>query len=411
MYDRKHWSNDARKALALFAAITWPFGLWPLIPVNLFLNARVILGIVLVFGTVAIPLREICVRCGTAEDMIDDVIVVASGLLALSKLVCYSVYRDRLRPNVISAIEDWSSQEGKDFRKIMAAQERTYKSVAVALISTAAASTFLYSVKIFFTEPDRFIEAEDNGDFIETDGASNNTTRLVLRRRFLFPSTCTLNNVPDMIYPTIVLTQYLQVLATCTVNTGSDAFFIAMTSHLCGQLEILKIKFSSLGQEDDPVESRRKMSTLIARHGHLLKLAEMLEDAYNMIVFTQLLVSVMLITVFGFCFLMTLEANNYVGAIKNIVVIEFMLLQTFMYSYVGENLQCQGDDIIQSVYDSSWYQLPNSLSKDLIFVMMRSNVPLQLTAGKFFSMTLATFMDVIKTSASYLSVLRIMIQE
>lgn len=108
---------------------------------------------------------------------------------------------------------------------------------------------------------------------------------------------------------------------------------------------------------------------------------------------------------------MTLEDNNYVGAVKNLVVIEFMLLQTFMYSYVGESLQCQGDDIIQSVYDSSWYDLPNSLSKNVIFVMMRSNAPLQLTAGKFFSMTLATFMDVIKTSASYLSVLRIMIQE
>ena len=113
----------------------------------------------------------------------------------------------------------------------------------------------------------------------------------------------------------------------------------------------------------------------------------------------------------GFCFLMTLEDENYVGAIKNVVIIEFMLLQTFMYSYVGENLQCQGDDIIQSVYNSSWYQLPTHLSKDLIFVMMRSNTPLQLTAGKFFSMTLATFMDVIKTSASYLSVMRIMIQE
>lgn len=108
---------------------------------------------------------------------------------------------------------------------------------------------------------------------------------------------------------------------------------------------------------------------------------------------------------------MTLEENNYVGAIKNIVVIQFMLLQTFMYSYVGENLQCQGDDIITSLYGSSWYELPNHLSRNLIFVMMRSNVPLQLTAGKFFSMTRATFMDVIKTSASYLSVLRIMIQE
>ena len=72
-----------------------------------------------------------------------------------------------------------------------------------------------------------------------------------------------------------------------------------MTSHLCGQLEILKTKFTSLGEDDDPSQSRIKLSALIARHGHLLELAEMLEAAYNMIIFTQLLVSVMLITVFG----------------------------------------------------------------------------------------------------------------
>lgn len=47
-YNRTNWSQDARKAFALFAAITWPFGLWPLIPVNFFLTCRVLLGIGLV---------------------------------------------------------------------------------------------------------------------------------------------------------------------------------------------------------------------------------------------------------------------------------------------------------------------------------------------------------------------------
>ncbi|XP_043268854.1 putative odorant receptor 71a [Venturia canescens] len=410
-YDRKYWSQDARKAFALFAAITWPFGLWPLVPVNFFLTFRVLLGIGLVFGTVAIPFREMCVRCGTAEDMIDDLIVVATGVLALSKLICYHVYRDRLQPSVVSAIEDWSSQESKEFKNIMTSQERTYKSVAFALISTAAASTFLYSVKIFFTEPDRWIEAKETDGDVTSFNDTGNGTRMVLRKRFLFPSTCTLNDVPPLVYPSVIFIQYMQVLATCTVNTGSDAFFIAVTSHLCGQLEILKTKFCTVGEENNPTESRIKLNSLIGRHVHLLELAAGLEDAYNIIVFTQLLVSVTLITVFGFSFLMTLEEDNYVGAIKNVVVIQFMLLQTFMYSYVGENLQCQGDDIITSLYGSSWYELPNHLSKNLIFVMMRSNVPLQLSAGKFFSMTHATFMDVLKTSASYLSVLRIMIQE
>lgn len=166
------------------------------------------------FGTVAIPFREMCVRCGTAEDMIDDLIVVATGLLALSKLICYHVYRDRLRPSVESAIEDWSSEQSKEFKNIMSSEERTYKSVAFALISTAAASTLLYSVKIFFTEPDRWIEAEETHAHVYYrifNETGINGSRMVLRKRFLFPSTCTLNDVPSFVYPSVIFVQYMQV--------------------------------------------------------------------------------------------------------------------------------------------------------------------------------------------------------
>ena len=43
---RINWSLDARKALALFATLNWPFGLWPLLRVDLYLKIRMTIAIV-----------------------------------------------------------------------------------------------------------------------------------------------------------------------------------------------------------------------------------------------------------------------------------------------------------------------------------------------------------------------------
>ena len=115
--------------------------------------------------------------------------------------------------------------------------------------------------------------------------------------------------------------------------------------------------------------------------------------------------------ILGFSFLISLKTGDFFGSVKNLMLMQYALLQSFMYTCIGDILQNQGDDILNSAYAGSWYELPKNLSKDLIIVMMRSNVPPHLTAGKFFAMTRSTFMDVVKTSTSYLSILRIMLNE
>jgi len=66
------------------------------------------------------------------------------------------------------------------------------------------------------------------------------------------------------------------------------------------------------------------------------------------------------------------------------------------------------EDIAHSIYSSNWYCFPLKLMKNVLFVMMRSQQPVQLLAGRFFVITIETYMTILKSSLSYLSVLRIM---
>lgn len=86
-----------------------------------------------------------------------------------------------------------------------------------------------------------------------------------------------------------------------------------------------------------------------------------------------------------------------------------MLVQLFAYSYVGDYLTRQMKGISDSIYFCNWYDISKSMAKDIIYVIMRAQYPVFLKAGNFFIVNMETYMSILKTSMSYLSVLRVMV--
>jgi len=85
----------------------------------------------------------------------------------------------------------------------------------------------------------------------------------------------------------------------------------------------------------------------------------------------------------------------------------YMLVQSFVYTYGADCLQKESEDISYALYMTSWFTLPFTLMKDLHFSMMRSSIPFRLTGGKFFYVNRETMIYILKTAVSYVSVLRI----
>lgn len=108
--------------------------------------------------------------------------------------------------------------------------------------------------------------------------------------------------------------------------------------------------------------------------------------------------------------ILSVNDKNTVNFIKSICIMNFMLFESYLYTYPADNLANRAESMLRAIYSSNWYDMPPHVTKNLVFMMMRINLPPYLTCGKFFYMTRRSYMDVIKTSASYLSVLRIMIQ-
>lgn len=106
--------------------------------------------------------------------------------------------------------------------------------------------------------------------------------------------------------------------------------------------------------------------------------------------------------------LVCLNTKDNIGALKCIVLIVTMLVQLYVYTYAGDTLESRTSEIAFAVYDSPWYYSRGHVARDLVLIIDRGNSPYCITAGKFVSMNLFTFKEILKASISYISVLQVL---
>ncbi|KAM0732886.1 Odorant receptor 4 [Formica fusca] len=143
-------------------------------------------------------------------------------------------------------------------------------------------------------------------------------------------------------------------------------------------------------------------------HTRLLRAIAVIEDTFNIMLLVLFLYFGILFACYGFLIMSLIEKGNDIS-ISHLVYEVCIVINTFghmcLYCAVGEILVIQCDRIHYAVYNYKWYILDPKNARGLILLMIKSSKPIYLTAGKVFPMTMATFCNLIKTSASYISVL------
>ncbi|XP_053989970.1 uncharacterized protein LOC128882397 isoform X5 [Hylaeus volcanicus] len=79
--------------------------------------------------------------------------------------------------------------------------------------------------------------------------------------------------------------------------------------------------------------------------------------------------------------------------------------EAFILCYTGQYLSEKSDDITEVVYDSLWYELNPREARIILLVIMRSQKQLKLTVAQFTTLSLQAFANMLKASASYVSLL------
>ncbi|XP_057666239.1 odorant receptor 46a-like [Diorhabda carinulata] len=198
-----------------------------------------------------------------------------------------------------------------------------------------------------------------------------------------------------------------------------DALMASLIIVICAQLHILNDSLINLNQMAKK-ELERKRSTwiisskrediinqklieCIEHHRAIIDFADNVTGLFTMCMFWQFVVS-------GFVFCATFFEMTMVPVISvrffSMVLYQYcMLLEIFPICYFGNEVIVESDRLTNSAYHSDWINYSFQVRKNLIFFMTRSQRLLKLYAGGFFTMSLDTFIKILKSSWSFVAVL------
>ncbi|XP_043685154.1 odorant receptor 4-like [Vespula pensylvanica] len=185
---------------------------------------------------------------------------------------------------------------------------------------------------------------------------------------------------------------------------GFDCMFVNLSTQIVAQFAILSHKVKEI--LNNPENYHAGMKKLVLRHYRLIRLAERLENNFNIVIMQQLLGTTIHLCISGYHLLMSKETKDNITLILFILYGFCVISTLFIYCFIGECLIQESTNFGNAIYNYEWYNLPAADSKFLLICMIRTKKPQYLTSGKFAVLSLTIFTDIVKSSMGYLSVLR-----
>ncbi|XP_033228426.1 odorant receptor 13a-like isoform X1 [Belonocnema kinseyi] len=210
-----------------------------------------------------------------------------------------------------------------------------------------------------------------------------------------------------LIYGAVTVFYNLSILFSC------EALLAVTTQHVCGIFSIICYR---LQNTMELIESKQKiqgkipkdeiykeMSLAVECHNNALEYASILEAFYSPFLFVTIGINVIILSVLG------IQTLNTIGSPEKTIKFGAFTLSVLVHFYCitlpPQNLlDCSGAVSFQA-YNVPWYHMSLKSKKLLLMIIMRSQEPCKLTAGKFYTMDMETFSALLKTSVSFFTVL------
>uniref|UniRef100_A0ABD2WJB3 Odorant receptor n=1 Tax=Trichogramma kaykai TaxID=54128 RepID=A0ABD2WJB3_9HYME len=173
-------------------------------------------------------------------------------------------------------------------------------------------------------------------------------------------------------------------------------------SHIAGRCSIINSIFANISEDFE----NKKLAKTIKEHWQCLKFASILEEFSNEIYLVEFGGSTIVICLLGYYLIVDIERMDTFGLLTHSCLFISITFNIFIFCYVGEILTDKCNKIGQAVFESSWSELPAADVKNFILVLAVAQKPVFLTAGKMITLSIRSFTNVLKASATYLNMLR-----
>ncbi|XP_046738656.1 odorant receptor 49a-like [Diprion similis] len=207
-----------------------------------------------------------------------------------------------------------------------------------------------------------------------------------------------------------VLTYAAQFPFTVVMSVGligPEYLIVFLILHVCGHLSSLVERINNI--RTNCQVCHQEIEELVRRHIRLIWTAMTLKKACSVLLLTQLIGGMLNICFVSYHVLLNAAEGQTSSFISFTVYILCTMSFVFINCYVGESLIQESDRVHQSFSECRWYEMSTKHATWMVICMARAQQPLVMTAGNLYTFSFASFMEIIKTSMAYLSVLRTLI--
>ncbi|XP_033208215.1 odorant receptor 22c-like [Belonocnema kinseyi] len=316
--------------------------------------------------------------------------------LVMFKMIHLWAAKKKLKTLITCIEKDWTNFKPENERQLMAHFAQNCRKVSLLYVFLSQ-STF-----VFYTTQQISVA------IIEGMSDLANITRTTYVEAY-FPYD--INKSPN--FQLSWLLQCISIQLGNIAFAGIDSFFAILVLHICGQFRVLHQRVLECVEATDGKfqkwKLQNKVSLIVQRHEHLNKCIAIVEDTFNIMFLAQIIGFTITFCVQGYVLILAItEDHNGLNALElifMIIYIEYMVLNFFVYCYIGEYLRNESREIAFAAYNSKWYNLKAEEATFILFLTHRARKTIGITTGKFFVLSLELFTGIIKTSMGYLSML------
>ncbi|KAF3054435.1 Odorant receptor 038 [Nylanderia fulva] len=255
------------------------------------------------------------------------------------------------------------------------------------MISTNALSVFFYT-----------IGGPILRSMIHKNDQESTTRELPIKMKFPF------NVDRSPIFELVLVVQLFHDLSVACIIAMLNALLVTLVLHVSGQIDIMRQGFKEITSKNHtPLVA---IKVLINRHQKIIDLSDNIEDLFSNIALLQFIWNTLVICCIGFLIVISIGTEEGATMItKSLIFYVAITLEAFVFCYAGEYLSAKSKSISDAAYECFWYVLKPSECRTLMILMLRSQKRLTITAGKMTDLSLEGFTTIMKSSASYISVL------
>ncbi|XP_067206887.1 odorant receptor 10-like isoform X2 [Linepithema humile] len=210
-------------------------------------------------------------------------------------------------------------------------------------------------------------------------------------------------------YRCVLLAQFVNMLMCGWAAGITNSLLLTLTLHAAGQIDILRYWLTQLvPRENENKHESIAITTnkIIQKHQKIINFSENIESIYTYIALLQFVSNTIMICSLAFLIVTAIGSPNAAEQImKCLLFYTITNLEAFIFCFAGEYLSNKSKEIGIAAYNAAWYDLNPKESRVLLFIILRSQKQLTLTAGKMMELSLKSFTSIMNASGSYLSML------